>query len=149
MRFNAQKRHIALVGVFVVLFGGFLYLLYLASPKFTEAHYTLARGCKGHLRIIANCPDGVELRQVNGTYMFYIPKNGVLKLKHSNPLGNTLVEQSASLEDGTPIPMPHPHASEWKKGQHALIGGSGNEHATNYFFGTREEYEKAFWKLPH
>ncbi len=116
--------------------------------KFIEVHYTVGLGCKGHIQILANCPDGIDLPHVKGVYIFHIPPNGTLRIKGPNPLIGSAARESATFEDGTPIPMPRPAASQWHKGQQALIGGSSNDKVCNFFLGTREEYEREYWKLP-
>jgi hypothetical protein len=116
--------------------------------KFTEAHFTIGLGCKRHIQILANCPDGINLPYVNGVNVFHIPSSGTLRIKGPNPLIDSTFPASATFEDGTLIPMPTPAASQWHKGQLALIIGSFNDKVFNLFLGTREEYEREYWKLP-
>lgn len=126
--------------------GYFLHANFFA--RHINVHYTVALGCRGHIQILANCPDGIDLPYVNGVYIYPIPVGGTLRIKGPNPLMDSFYTRTATFEDGTPIPTPTPAASQWHKGQLALIGGSGNDKVVNLFLGTREEYERKYWKLP-
>lgn len=148
--FPQQKKLISLpwLCVLVAVFG-FGYFWYVnVTSKFITVHYTIALGCKGHIRILPNCPDGIDLPYVNGVYIYPIPAGGTLRIKGPDPVMDSFCTRTATFEDGTLIPTPMATASQWHKGQLALVGGSGNDKGYNLFLGTREEYEREYWKLP-
>ncbi len=137
---------VLVVSLFLGLLG---FLSQSISPHFTTARYVIEVGCRGHINVIPNQADGVSVQYVNGAYLFLIPKNGTLKLRYDDPTRNSSVDMSASFTDGTPIAMPIPTATNWKKGQLGFIpGGTWGSGKSDYFLGTREDYEKVFWKLP-
>lgn len=110
------------------------------SVKILQTKYVVYDGFRGKFTIVQNQADGVPVKQSGDTYIYEIPPSGTLKLKGTDPALNRNESSEAYFKNGKQIPMPMDGLIKGQVG--FMILDTDADGTTNFFVGTREEFDK-------
>jgi hypothetical protein len=135
-----------------------LALCYGCSSYGTPVHFVVPAEFRGPIFLVLDESDGIEVTPTGGKYVYRIPVTGLVRIKSFKPF-EPWHKETASYDDGTPIPHELERYKTWR-GPHqddppiaddAIVfqGGSITQrndepHVMNYFVGTASEF--AAWQ---